>query len=630
MRDCKGGPVGEIRRPVSAGFVQNAFLQSRFQSVRGRLFLLIAALLVPAFAIVSALIWESYRGQRAAMRAELSNTARAVAGLVETEIERSLAMLQAFIAARSLREDWDAFDTTARRVLTNTKSWLVLVDMNGRQRVNTRVPRGQALPDLVLDPNYGEAMRAGRPYVSPLVFSPAANRLVVHVARPFTLSSGEVVGVSIVMEPGALNETLDVKRFAPDGVLSVLDQSGRIIVRNPHKPEFIGGFATPDMVKLSQQQFDAVVDSVTLENIPVLTAYTRTRWGWSVIIGAHKEKLFATPRRLLWIGLGSSFLVALAAFGLATWLARAVVRSVDGLAQEAERLARGEPAPAVASPLHEIHVVAQAMRRMAATRNQAEAELREARDRLHEYAQQLEKKVEERTTSLRDAVAQMEEFSYTVSHDLRGPLRAMSAYASVLLEDYGATLAPEAKEHLHRIVRASERMNRLTADLLEYSRVARADLQRERVRLEPMLRATIEHYTELHPKSADVKLVMPMEDVWAHEASVTQALTNLLINAAKFVKPGERPRITVRTERRGTRVRIWIEDQGIGIPPEHQERLFRIFERAPGAGGFAGTGVGLAIVRKIVDKSGGTCGVDSDGASGSRFWIELDAVPAAG
>jgi signal transduction histidine kinase len=604
-------------------------MPSRLHSVRGRLFLLIAALLVPALGIIAALSWEAFRTQRATVRAELINTARAVAGLVDTEVARSSAMLDTFSGARSLRDgDWATLDQTARRVLTDSKRWLVVVGMDGRQVINTRLPRGAAIPNVALDPAYVAAMQSGQTYVSNLVHGPAAQALVVHVGRPVRHENGTLYGLSIVMVPDALREALEVQRFAPDGVLSIVDRTGRIIVRNPYRSEFIGKPATSDMVRAINERDEGVGESVTLEGIPVITAFMRARCGWSVLIGSPKAKVTAASRRLLAIGLGSAFAVTAAAMAMAMWIARAVVRSVDGLAQEAEQLARGETPAARPDELQEIATVALAMRRMAATRSDAEGQLREARDRLREYAQELERKVDERTASLREAVAQMEEFSYTVSHDLRGPLRAMTTYATVLLEDYAPSLDPQAQEYLQRIVRASERMNRLTSDLLTYSRVARADLQRAPVNLEPIVRGALDHYGELSPRVADVTLVTPMQPVLAHEPALAQALTNLLTNAAKFVRPGERPRITVRTERRGPRVRVWVEDNGIGIPAGHQEKLFRIFERTPAAVKYDGTGVGLAIVRKIVEKTGGACGVESDGTTGSRFWIELESADA--
>jgi signal transduction histidine kinase len=393
--------------------------------------------------------------------------------------------------------------------------------------------------------------------------------------------------------------------------------------------EYVGASATPDMVRATRERAEGVGESVTLEHIPVLTAYARAKCGWSVLIGAPRERVLAGTRRLFAISLGSALGVTLAAILLALWIARVVVDAVEGLADDARRLAEGQPAAAPASSLQEIHLVADAMTGMAATKSDAQVQLREARDRLQHYAAELEQKVKERTASLQDAVSQMEEFSYTVSHDLRGPLRAMSGFATALLEEHSAALDEQGRDFLARIVRASDRMNRLTSDLLNYSRVAREDMVRTRVALEPVLRGIVDHYGELQPGAADVTLVTPMDNVLAHESALTQALANLMTNAAKFVKPGTRPQITVRTERRGDRVRVWVEDNGIGIDPRHHARLFRIFERAPAAQPYTGTGVGLAIVRKIVEKSGGTCGAESDGQNGSRFWIELAAADAA-
>lgn len=261
-----------------------------------------------------------------------------------------------------------------------------------------------------------------------------------------------------------------------------------------------------------------------------------------------------------------------------------------------------------------------------AAKSRTEAELREVQQRLHEHARELEQKVEERTASLREAVTQMEEFSYTVSHDLRSPLRAMYGYADALIEDYGPKLDDTAREYLRRIQRASRRMDALTTDLLTYSRVARAEVKLEPVHLEPIVHGIIEHYPELQPGSADLVLKTPFLPVQGHAPSLTQCLANLLANAAKFVRPSERPAITLGTESRNDRVRIWIEDRGIGIDPRYQAKLFRIFERVPNKAPYEGTGIGLAIVRKAADKMGGTCGVDSDGTHGSRFWIELAAA----
>ena len=111
-----------------------------------------------------------------------------------------------------------------------------------------------------------------------------------------------------------------------------------------------------------------------------------------------------------------------------------------------------------------------------------------------------------------------------------------------------------------------------------------------------------------------------------HEPSLTQAISNLLSNAVKFVAPGVRPQVHVWTEQREGGVRLWVKDNGIGINPAHQDRLFRMFERVHPNLPYDGTGVGLAIVRKAVTRMGGTTGVESDGRQGTRFWVQLPAA----
>lgn len=235
----------------------------------------------------------------------------------------------------------------------------------------------------------------------------------------------------------------------------------------------------------------------------------------------------------------------------------------------------------------------------------------------------LEQTVAERTASLREAVEQMEEFSYSVSHDLRGPLRAMSAYARVLLEEYGNQLDQTARGYLEKIQRSGDRMDRLTQEVLAYSRVARSKAQAEAIDLNGLVRDVIHQHTNFQPPAARIEIVSPLPAVLGHETTLGQSVSNLLNNAVKFVGPGVRPHVRVRAEHNGKTVRVWFEDNGIGIKPEHQQRIFNMFERVHPEGMYEGTGIGLTIVRKAVEKMGGKVGVESDGQNGSRFWIEL-------
>ncbi|GEM_PF-2069012 len=237
----------------------------------------------------------------------------------------------------------------------------------------------------------------------------------------------------------------------------------------------------------------------------------------------------------------------------------------------------------------------------------------------------LERLVNERTASLREAITQMEEFSYTVSHDLRAPLRGMKVYSETLLEDYSQPLPDEARRYLERISVNAERLDKMILDVLTFTRIARVEFQLSRVAVDRLVRQIVEQYPGMQKPNATIK-VEKIPDVLGHEPSLTQALSNLLNNAIKFVPPNVHPEVRIWSERNNGHVRLWVEDNGIGIDPRYQQRLFGMFERVHPHMPYEGTGVGLAIVRKAVERMGGKVGVESDGKHGSKFWIELKAT----
>lgn len=290
-----------------------------------------------------------------------------------------------------------------------------------------------------------------------------------------------------------------------------------------------------------------------------------------------------------------------------------------------------------------------------------EAALQQAQEKLREHAHDLETKVQERTAKLQDTIAQLETFSYTVAHDLRAPIRALKGYVHVLLEDHAPDGKTPAHTYLLKLDRAANRLEALTRDLLQFSTVSRQDVRLEPIEIGEVLQDIRLLRPSLHEEVLEIK--HPLVPVLAQRTLLQQCLSNLLDNALKFNSPGNLPHITVWTERtmsqnigaepasfstglhaakpepgssghaqveKSPRVRIYVEDNGIGIAEESRKKIFGLFERLNPSDKYEGTGIGLAIVARAAQRMGGSCGVEPGRQSGSRFWLELKPAPDFG
>ncbi len=235
----------------------------------------------------------------------------------------------------------------------------------------------------------------------------------------------------------------------------------------------------------------------------------------------------------------------------------------------------------------------------------------------------LKQRVSERTAQLEEVVGELEAFSYTISHDLQAPLRAIRAYAEAVSDDFQDALGPPGLQQMQRIKAATARLEKLIEDVLNYCRVPRDQIVLAPVDVAKIVRENAEQSPALQPPNARILIQEPLSLVMGSAPLLTQVFSNLLSNAIKFVRPDQCPTVLLRTENVGTDVLLWVEDNGVGINPADQERIFEMFERAHYQHDFKGTGIGLAIVRKAVQRMGGSAGVESQPGAGSRFWVRL-------
>jgi signal transduction histidine kinase len=218
---------------------------------------------------------------------------------------------------------------------------------------------------------------------------------------------------------------------------------------------------------------------------------------------------------------------------------------------------------------------------------------------------------------------ELEAFTYSVSHDLRSPLRVIDGYALILQEDYTDKLDAEGRETVETIVRNVRKMGQLIEDLLEFSRVSKTDLRESKIEFTPMVRRIANDITaqtgcshcvieikDLHPAFADLKM---MEQVWM----------NLIANAVKYSSKREKPLIEIGSQTHATYTTYYIKDNGVGFSMLFKDKLFGIFQRLHRPEDFPGTGVGLAIIKRIVHRHGGKVWADSVVDRGATFYFSL-------
>jgi len=250
-------------------------------------------------------------------------------------------------------------------------------------------------------------------------------------------------------------------------------------------------------------------------------------------------------------------------------------------------------------------------------------ERKEAEEQIKQLNRELEQRVLERTAQLEAANKELEAFAYSVSHDLRSPLRSIDGFSLALLEDCTDKLNVQEKDYLMRIRNATQRMARLIDDLLKLSRVTRSEMTREIVNLSSLVQTTADNIRKLDPERTADFIIAGGLKVYGDAHLLTIAIENLLANAWKFTKKSSRTVIEFGVVQRNTETAYFIRDNGAGIDMAFASKLFNPFQRLHRESEFPGTGIGLATVKRIINRHGGRVWIEGEENKGTTVYFTL-------
>ena len=245
------------------------------------------------------------------------------------------------------------------------------------------------------------------------------------------------------------------------------------------------------------------------------------------------------------------------------------------------------------------------------------------REKIHRLKLELERNSDEKTAQLRAAVEELEAFSYSVSHDLRAPLRAIHGFSRILAEDFPAQLPPKAQHYLQLVRQSADEMQQLIESLLSFARLHRQPLQKQTVAPAEQVRQCLETLLDPRERRQIDVVVGELPVCEADPTLLKQVWANLLSNALKFTNQKESARIEVGCERRGGEDVYFVRDNGVGFDMKYSDKLFRVFQRLHRAEDFGGTGIGLALIQRIVQRHGGQVWAEAQAGQGATFYFTL-------
>ena len=540
-------------------------------------------------------------------------TTRATSLAIDTAISRQFAILTTLRSSLALKNrDWSAFYDLAKAAVDVPDAWIVVYDPSARQVLSTFVPYDTDLPRSGNPDAIYRVAETRQPYISDLFVGRISKEMTTAIYIP-VMADGLVVNVIAFSLPAIIfSRILQHQMQFPGGVGAVFDRNNRLIGRTKDENEFVGRSAVPEYGEALQKSDQGSFDGRNLEGLLVHAVYVKSSLsGWSTTLAVEDATLDAPLWRTLWIfGIGGAALVVCALL-FALYYARGVAQPLLALSRMAAALGRGEHIRAQHLNLKEAQVISDQLCSAGAALKQRAREVAGLNAALRQRADALE-------VANRD----LEGFSYSTSHVLRGPLRAIDGYAHILLEEHSAGLDSEGKRLIEVLRSSGNELNEQIDGILEFLRLGRASMSSNTIDMTEVVQMAL---NELEPKTRTRSLkfeVSPLPGAVGDAAMIQRVWVSLLENAVKFTAPKADAKIEVGVAYDEGKTVYYIRDNGVGFDMRYAEKLFGMFNRLHGAD-FPGSGTGLAIVRRIVSRHGGRVWAEGKVGEGATFYFTL-------